>query len=196
MVARGWKDQMIKAVAILCAVVALTVGGAARAEAPSGAALVAALRQAGYVLLVRHASSPRTPPTAGEADPENAKLERQLDETGYGTEGHRRNAAASIAVATKSSSARPRQAGRRAPHSERGCGARCRKPTALLRIDDAVLVLVALVDPHPPVEFRDHRWGSSHRLENQSSVEGDRTNEYPLRTRENYPGPPNAASAR
>lgn len=34
-----------------------------------------------YVILMRHASSPRTPPEAGQANPDNAQHERQLDET-------------------------------------------------------------------------------------------------------------------
>ncbi|HUZ13846.1 MAG TPA: histidine phosphatase family protein [Caulobacteraceae bacterium] len=76
---------MVKVVAMLCAVVALINSGAARADALPGPALVSALRQGGYVMLMRHASSPRTLPTASEADPDNVKLERQLDETGRDT---------------------------------------------------------------------------------------------------------------
>ncbi len=76
---------MVKVVAILCALAALALGGAAQAAPLSGPALVAALHQGGYVLLMRHASSPRTPPASGEADPDNTKLERQLDETGRDT---------------------------------------------------------------------------------------------------------------
>jgi phosphohistidine phosphatase SixA len=44
--------------------------------------LVKSLRQGGYVLVMRHASSPATPPAKTEADPENTGLERQLDEKG------------------------------------------------------------------------------------------------------------------
>jgi phosphohistidine phosphatase SixA len=47
--------------------------------------LVEALRQGGYVLVMRHASSPATPPAKAVADPENAGLERQLDEKGRST---------------------------------------------------------------------------------------------------------------
>jgi phosphohistidine phosphatase SixA len=44
--------------------------------------LVKALQGGGYVIVMRHASSPRTPPTAAEADPANPNHERQLDEAG------------------------------------------------------------------------------------------------------------------
>lgn len=68
--------------------VMMSVGGAAfvvstaHAQAPSAEALVAALRQGGYVLVMRHASSPREVPTRETANPDNPKLERQLDEAG------------------------------------------------------------------------------------------------------------------
>jgi hypothetical protein len=48
----------------------------------SGKDPVAALRAGGYVILMRHASSPRDPPDAAHADLENGHHERQLDETG------------------------------------------------------------------------------------------------------------------
>ncbi len=51
----------------------------------SGAVLVAALRQGGYALVVRHASSPRETPDRESADPENRDLERQLDRHGRET---------------------------------------------------------------------------------------------------------------
>lgn len=44
--------------------------------------LVIGLRAGGYVIVMRHASSPRTPPDPGQADPDNIQLERQLDEPG------------------------------------------------------------------------------------------------------------------
>jgi phosphohistidine phosphatase SixA len=50
--------------------------------APLPPDLVKALGQGGYVLVMRHASSPATPPTKSVADPENTGLERQLDEKG------------------------------------------------------------------------------------------------------------------
>ena len=60
---------------------------AANADAPalSGAALVKALRQGGYVLLMRHASSPPNPPDSAAAEPDNTRPERQLDDTGKTT---------------------------------------------------------------------------------------------------------------
>jgi phosphohistidine phosphatase SixA len=51
----------------------------------SGEALVNALRQGGYVLVMRHTSSPREAPTTSSANADNVKLERQLDETGRAT---------------------------------------------------------------------------------------------------------------
>jgi phosphohistidine phosphatase SixA len=46
------------------------------------AELVNALRRGGYVLVMRHASSPRETPSKDTANPDNLKLERQLDEAG------------------------------------------------------------------------------------------------------------------
>ena len=48
----------------------------------SGDALISALRHGGYVIVMRHASSPRGVPTKQTANPDNVKLERQLDEGG------------------------------------------------------------------------------------------------------------------
>ena len=56
-----------------------------RAEPLSGSALATALRQGGYVLVMRHASSPEAKPDKAAADPENTNLERQLDQTGRET---------------------------------------------------------------------------------------------------------------
>src|ERR1017187_9477389 len=63
----------------------LAMAGVAHAQPPSGSALVKSLRQGGYVLVMPHASSPLTPPKAGAAEPDNFKLERQLDDTGRNT---------------------------------------------------------------------------------------------------------------
>lgn len=54
------------------------------ADGPSltGKALVQALQHGGYVILMRHANSPQTPPGPGQVDPENTKHERQLDDAG------------------------------------------------------------------------------------------------------------------
>ncbi|HTT02330.1 MAG TPA: histidine phosphatase family protein [Steroidobacteraceae bacterium] len=64
------------------AVDAQVSSGAQAQPAAASAALLAALRHGGYVLVMRHASSPFTPPTQETADPENTRLERQLDEAG------------------------------------------------------------------------------------------------------------------
>jgi phosphohistidine phosphatase SixA len=70
------------------AIAALIVGSAtdaSRAQPLSGNALVAALRQGGYVLVMRHTHSPEARPEKAAADPENTNLERQLDEVGRDT---------------------------------------------------------------------------------------------------------------
>jgi phosphohistidine phosphatase SixA len=54
---------------------------AAHGQALGGDALVAALRDGGYVIVMRHASSPRETPPADPA-PGNVKGERQLDRQG------------------------------------------------------------------------------------------------------------------
>jgi len=56
-----------------------------RADSPDGPALISALRQGGYVIVMRHPSSPFTVPDKAQADPANTKLERQLDDTGRKT---------------------------------------------------------------------------------------------------------------
>lgn len=48
----------------------------------SGKDLVTALRAGGYVIVMRHASSPGTPPDPAQADADNIKHERQLDDAG------------------------------------------------------------------------------------------------------------------
>jgi phosphohistidine phosphatase SixA len=54
----------------------------APAQTLQGSALVSALQRGGYVILMRHASSPRDPPPAPQANPDNPRHERQLDEAG------------------------------------------------------------------------------------------------------------------
>jgi phosphohistidine phosphatase SixA len=56
--------------------------GLAAAQQNSQDALISQLRQGGLVLVMRHASSPREAPAATDANPDNRKLERQLDEAG------------------------------------------------------------------------------------------------------------------
>jgi len=50
-----------------------------------GEALVKALQQGGYVIVMRHASSPREVPDKQSANPDNVKPERQLDPEGRAT---------------------------------------------------------------------------------------------------------------
>jgi phosphohistidine phosphatase SixA len=63
-------------------VVMLLAASQASAQTPSGSALVNALKQGGYVIVMRHASSPATPPDKEHANPDNTKLERQVDDAG------------------------------------------------------------------------------------------------------------------
>jgi phosphohistidine phosphatase SixA len=60
----------------------LLIGATAHAQSLTGEALVKSLRQGGYVIVMRHASSPREVPDKKTANPDNVKPERQLDETG------------------------------------------------------------------------------------------------------------------
>jgi phosphohistidine phosphatase SixA len=55
---------------------------ATHAQIVFGPALATALREGGYVIVMRHASSPRQPPGKEAANADNATLERQLDEAG------------------------------------------------------------------------------------------------------------------
>jgi phosphohistidine phosphatase SixA len=57
----------------------------ANAQMISGPALMNALKQGGYVLVMRHANSPAQPPAKAAADARNIKLERELDSTGRDT---------------------------------------------------------------------------------------------------------------
>jgi phosphohistidine phosphatase SixA len=70
--------------AFLAIVLALSAT-AASADSLSGSGLVAALRDGGYIIVMRHPSSPFTAPDKGTANPDNTGLERQLDETGRKT---------------------------------------------------------------------------------------------------------------
>ena len=56
-----------------------------RAQELSGSALIESLRRGGYVLVMRHASSPREAPDARAANADNTARERQLDEAGRTT---------------------------------------------------------------------------------------------------------------
>jgi phosphohistidine phosphatase SixA len=63
----------------------MVLAGAAPAQTLSGEALVKALRQGGYVIVIRHTSSPREAPAKQAANPDNVKVERQLDDVGRTT---------------------------------------------------------------------------------------------------------------
>ena len=67
----------------LAAVIALVVHSAA--QTLGGAALVKSLQAGGYMIVMRHASSPREVPDKRTANPDNVTLERQLDEKGRAT---------------------------------------------------------------------------------------------------------------
>jgi len=72
----------------LCLALALAVISApslSHAQPLAGQGLVDALRQGGYVLVMRHANSPAAVPDRATADPENTGLERQLDAVGRDT---------------------------------------------------------------------------------------------------------------
>lgn len=69
--------------AMVMAGVALALAaGLAHGQTLSSDALVSALRQGGHVLVMRHATSPREAPDKQTANPDNTKLERQLDAAG------------------------------------------------------------------------------------------------------------------
>jgi phosphohistidine phosphatase SixA len=63
----------------------ILLAGPAPAQMLSGEALVKALRGGGYVIVMRHTSSPSEAPDKKTANADNVKLERQLDETGRTT---------------------------------------------------------------------------------------------------------------
>ena len=63
----------------------LLLAGTAHAQQLQGDALLKALRQGGYVIVMRHASSPRDVPDKQSANPDNVKPERQLDQEGRAT---------------------------------------------------------------------------------------------------------------
>src|SRR5665213_3607121 len=67
---------------LLASAAGLLVIGTAHAQALAGEALVKALRQGGYVIVMRHASSPREVPDQKIANADNVNRERQLDEAG------------------------------------------------------------------------------------------------------------------
>jgi phosphohistidine phosphatase SixA len=77
----SWKIPAAAAVGVIGALLAVP----ASAQALSGQDLVTTLRQGGYVLVMRHASSPREAPDKQTANSDNPTLERQLDAAGRST---------------------------------------------------------------------------------------------------------------
>jgi phosphohistidine phosphatase SixA len=63
----------------------ILLAGAAPAQTLSGEALVKALQRGGYVIVMRHTSSPREAPDKQAANADNVRVERQLDEAGRTT---------------------------------------------------------------------------------------------------------------
>jgi phosphohistidine phosphatase SixA len=70
---------------ITVATLLLALAKTAVAEQLTGDALVAALREGGYVIVMRHPSSPYAEPDKAAANSDNTGLERQLDATGRAT---------------------------------------------------------------------------------------------------------------
>lgn len=77
--------QMPALICALAAAAAILIPGGAWGQSLSAGELVDALRQGGYVLVMRHANSPQTRPDATVATPGNTRLERQLNENGHKT---------------------------------------------------------------------------------------------------------------
>jgi len=73
-----WSRQTI----LLGLLPALSVCLGAGSASLTGRELAPELERGGYVILMRHAESPGMPPDAAQAEPENIKHERQLDQTG------------------------------------------------------------------------------------------------------------------
>jgi phosphohistidine phosphatase SixA len=66
----------------LVVVAAMLFAAAPYAQMLQGDAMVKALRAGGYVIVMRHATSPRQPPDKQAANADNVTVERQLDEAG------------------------------------------------------------------------------------------------------------------
>jgi phosphohistidine phosphatase SixA len=79
---RGLGLKTIALSVTLLSLAALPPANMVRADDLEGASLVQHLRDGGYVLLLRHAHAPASPPSKEIADQSNLTLERQLDEQG------------------------------------------------------------------------------------------------------------------
>jgi len=75
----------ISRLALTATLIGIVTIGFASAEQLTGTAIVSTLRQGGYVILMRHASSPREIPARAFANADNLTPERQLDENGRAT---------------------------------------------------------------------------------------------------------------
>jgi len=72
----------LRVTATLAILLSMTSAAAAAVQSLSAADLVKELQRGGYVIVMRHASSPTAPPDAAGADKENTTRERQLDDAG------------------------------------------------------------------------------------------------------------------
>jgi phosphohistidine phosphatase SixA len=80
---RELRGAVLSAALLLASVALASAGlGGAAADTPSGSALVKAMQGGGYVLVMRHASSPQERPEPPAAEPDNPRAERQLDPAG------------------------------------------------------------------------------------------------------------------
>ena len=80
--AKARRMASISTVLFALVAVGVVTSGQSSAEDLSGPSLLKALRSGGYVVLMRHASSPHEPPDAEAADALNTRRERQLDDAG------------------------------------------------------------------------------------------------------------------
>ena len=74
--------MLIRITSILFCVILLVLAGTGFTQSLDEEALVSALQEGGYIIVMRHARSPRQPPDTDTVNPDNHNRERQLDETG------------------------------------------------------------------------------------------------------------------
>jgi phosphohistidine phosphatase SixA len=67
---------------LVCLIAAVSLLPLCTPAQTQGDYLLKALRRGGYVIVMRHASSPAEPPSKQTAEPDNVNAERQLDENG------------------------------------------------------------------------------------------------------------------
>jgi len=78
--AKSWLPPVFPFVSVVLGL--FLISQVSTAQELTGQALVSALRQGGYVIVMRHASSPREVPDKSTANADNLPPERQLDEAG------------------------------------------------------------------------------------------------------------------